>query len=230
VTAFILIAFYLSVVSASGQTTVSQSSVITVNLAQDQVASLKTARGIITRLVFNDRVQEIICGDLYDPASGFGTFVIQRDGNEVFLKPVASQGVSNLFVKTGSNSDVTYSFDLYIGATQNAFRIVRIMPITTLTDIESRPVKASAKAAIKLPLIQQVEDTPEFAEFIPDGLPKTIKLSQLAPAPLPSSAVNASVRKSSERVATSESSGERKVIHRVKPVYPDAARRNAAYG
>jgi archaellum component FlaG (FlaF/FlaG flagellin family) len=81
---------------------------------------------------FPDPVQEIICGDLYDPGTGKGTFVVQRSGandhpgNEVFIKPVAPKGVSNMFVKTGDGKH-TYSFDLTIVATpQAAHRMVNV--------------------------------------------------------------------------------------------------------
>lgn len=81
---------------------------------------------------FPDPVQEIICGDLYDAATGKGTFVVQRSGatdrpgSEVFIKPVASKGVSNMFVKTGDGKH-TYSFDLVIVSTpQGAHRMVNV--------------------------------------------------------------------------------------------------------
>src|SRR5258708_232068 len=96
-----------------------QTPVTTLALSSDRIGEIKTAPGITTMIRFPDPVQEIICGDLYDPGTGKGTFVVQRSGatdrpgNEVFVKPVASKGLSNMFVKAGDGKH-TYSFDLTI--------------------------------------------------------------------------------------------------------------------
>ena len=120
-----------------------QSAVTTLSLGPDRIGEIKTAQGITTMIRFPDPVQEIICGDLYDPATGKGTFVVQRSGavdrpgSEVFIKPVASKGVSNMFVKTGDGKR-TYSFDLTIVSTpQGAHRMVNV------TDLAA-PATASA--------------------------------------------------------------------------------------
>lgn len=109
-----------------------QSAVTSMTLGSDRIGEIKTAQGITTMIRFPDPVQEIICGDLYDPATGKGTFVVQRSGasdhpgSEVFIKPVASKGVSNMFVKTGDGKR-TYSFDLTIVSTpQGAHRMVNV--------------------------------------------------------------------------------------------------------
>jgi len=60
------------------QTASAQSPVATLALSPDRIGEIKTAPGITTMIRFPDPVQEIICGDLYDPATGKGTFVIQR--------------------------------------------------------------------------------------------------------------------------------------------------------
>lgn len=116
-----------------------QTPVTTLALGPDRIGEIKTAQGITTMIRFPDPVQEIICGDLYDAATGKGTFVVQRSGpterpgNEVFIKPVASKGVSNMFVKTGDGKH-TYSFDLAIVATpQAAHRMVNV------TDLAAPP-------------------------------------------------------------------------------------------
>jgi len=109
-----------------------QTPVTTLALSPDRIGEIKTAQGITTMIRFPDPVQEIICGDLYDPGTGKGTFVVQRSGaadhpgNEVFIKPVASKGLSNMFVKTGDGKH-TYSFDLIIVSTpQGAHRMVNV--------------------------------------------------------------------------------------------------------
>jgi hypothetical protein len=96
---------------------------------------------------FPDPVQEIICGDLYDAATGKGTFVVQRSGtadhpgNEVFVKPVSSKGLSNMFVKTGDGKH-TYSFDLSIVSTpQAANRMVNV------TDLPATGISGSSNGS-----------------------------------------------------------------------------------
>lgn len=105
-----------------------QTPVITVKLGTDETALVKTAQGITTRIAFPERVTESICGDLYDPASGRGTFVVQNSGSDVFLKPVASKGVSNLFVMTGEGANrQIYHFDLNVVSASLAFRVVNVV-------------------------------------------------------------------------------------------------------
>ena len=107
-----------------------QSAVTTLALSSDRIGEIKTAQGITTMIRFPEAVQEIICGDLYDPGTGKGTFVVQRSGpadhpgNEVFIKPVSVRGASNMFVKTDGKR--TYSFDLTIVTTTQAHRMVNI--------------------------------------------------------------------------------------------------------
>ena len=127
----ISIAMILSLLAAS-QTSGAQSPVTALALSPDRIGEIKTAPGITTMIRFPDAVQEIICGDLYDAATGKGTFVVQRSGtadhpgNEVFVKPVSSKGLSNMFVKTGEGKH-TYSFDLSIVSTpQAANRMVNV--------------------------------------------------------------------------------------------------------
>jgi archaellum component FlaG (FlaF/FlaG flagellin family) len=107
-----------------------QSAVANLPLGQDRIGEIKTALGITTMIRFPEAVQEIICGDLYDPGTGKGTFVIQRSGgtdhpgNEVFIKPVSLKGASNMFVKTDGKR--TYSFDLTIVPTTQAHRMINV--------------------------------------------------------------------------------------------------------
>ena len=109
-----------------------QTAVTSLPLGPDRIGEIRTAQGITTMIRFPDPVQEIICGDLYDPSTGKGTFVVQRSGssdrpgNEVFIKPVSPKGLSNMFVKT-SDGKHTYSFDLTIVATpQAAHRMINV--------------------------------------------------------------------------------------------------------
>jgi len=103
-----------------------QSTIVTITVGPSQIGQVKTSQGITTRIIFPEAVRDIVCGDLYDPASGKGSFVIQRIDNDVFLKPVVSKGLSNLFVKTGEKGEHTYSFDLQIVPLEQAHRVVNV--------------------------------------------------------------------------------------------------------
>jgi type IV secretory pathway VirB9-like protein len=127
-----------------------QSPITTLALGPDKIGEVKTAMGLITRIVFTEPVQEIICGDLYDPVSGKGAFVVQKSGaadhpgNDVFIKPVASKGTSNMFVKTG-DSKHTYNLDLSIVPAAQAHRVVNI---TDTASVPPAPEPESEKPVI----------------------------------------------------------------------------------
>lgn len=130
-----------------------QSTIVTITVGPSQIGQVKTSQGITTRIIFPEIVRDIVCGDLYDPASGKGSFVIQRIDNDVFLKPVVSKGLSNLFVKTGEKGEHTYSFDLQIVPLEQAHRVVNVadsgahpqVPGGTDTSEEARKILAAAE-------------------------------------------------------------------------------------
>src|SRR5215813_2797492 len=105
-----------------------QSLIVTINVGPNQIGQVKTTQGITTRMTFPEAVRDIICGDLYDPSTGKGSFVVQRIDNDVFLKPVVPKGMSNLFVKTGEKGEHTYSFDLLVVSLDQAHRVVNVSP------------------------------------------------------------------------------------------------------
>ena len=105
-----------------------QSLIVTITVGPNQIGQVKTTQGITTRVTFPETVRDIICGDLYDPTTGKGSFVVQRIDNDVFLKPVVAKGLSNLFVKTGEKSEHTYSFDLLVVSLDQAHRVVNVAP------------------------------------------------------------------------------------------------------
>jgi hypothetical protein len=110
---------------ANGQTPITS-----ISLRPDQIGLVKTAQALSTRISFPEAVKEIICGDLYDPATGRGSFVVQRAENDVFIKPVVDKGMSNLFVKTGERSERVYNFDLTIVGAAEAVRVMNVVSAT----------------------------------------------------------------------------------------------------
>jgi hypothetical protein len=95
-------------------------------LGPDQIGVIKSAQEITTRISFPQPVREVICGDLYDSTTGKGSFVVQRSGRDIFLKPIVTKGLSNMFVKTGEKVDRIYNFDLEIVPSNSAYRIVNV--------------------------------------------------------------------------------------------------------
>ncbi|HYL97644.1 MAG TPA: hypothetical protein VEZ90_01730 [Blastocatellia bacterium] len=104
-----------------------QSLITSIKLDANQIGLIKTGQGLSTRIAFPEPVKEIICGDLYDSANGRGSFVVQRGDNDVFVKPIASKGLSNLFVKAGENGEHIYNFDLVIVPASEATRVINVI-------------------------------------------------------------------------------------------------------
>lgn len=100
--------------------------ITSVTLGPEQIATIKTATANTTRVAFPDKIEVIICGDLYDEQSGKGTFVIQKGENDFFIKPVAAKGQSNLFVKTADGKK-TYNFKLEVVAANQAHFTVNVL-------------------------------------------------------------------------------------------------------
>ena len=139
-----------------------QSLIITISVGPNQIGQVKTTQGITTRVTFPDTVRDIICGDLYDPTTGKGSFVVQRIDNDVFLKPVVSKGLSNLFVKTGEKGEHTYSFDLLVVPLEQAHRVVNVAPDSAVpAPAAAQPAGDSPDAAKKILTAaqQQADDT-----------------------------------------------------------------------
>jgi vacuolar-type H+-ATPase subunit H len=137
---------------AVSSTAQAQAPIATIALGPDQIGVVKTAVGITTRITFPEPVQEIICGDLYDAATGKGTFVVQRSGtdqkpgNDVFIKPVASKGLSNMFVKAGDGKH-TYNFDLKIVSVDQAHRVVNVTDAPAVQPTQSRDNQSGTPGA-----------------------------------------------------------------------------------
>jgi cell division septum initiation protein DivIVA len=104
-----------------------QSPIVSMPLGPDQIGQIKSAQEITTRISFPEAVKEIICGDLYDSTTGKGSFVVQRSDKDVFVKPITSKAMSNLFVKTGEKGEHIYNFDLTIVPVNLAYRVVNVL-------------------------------------------------------------------------------------------------------
>jgi hypothetical protein len=168
---------FLLLTSIFWQTAVlgAQSPVISLSLVPDQIGLIKTGPGIATRLTFPDEVTEIICGDLYDSTSGKGNFVVQRSANDVFVKPVAAKGFSNLFVKTGKDGTM-YSFDLVVVSVNEAYRIVNVS--------NGRNARVPGVRIARPPQIQLIQITAAPAGVVPLSAP-VIRVPETTPPPMP---------------------------------------------
>lgn len=135
----------LSILLSMISSTLAQTPIRTAALSGNQIALIKTAQGITTRISFPDIVKEIICGDLYDPGSGHGAFIVQRGENDVFLKPVVPTGTSNLFVRVGRSPERIYSFDLSIVPANQACRVFNVVPGNNNTSTRAYQSPEAAK-------------------------------------------------------------------------------------
>ena len=111
----------------------------------ESIPTIRTGRGITTMLSLPEEAREAVCGDLYDPQTGDGGFVIQRSGRDLFVKPLHASGGTNLFVKTDC---ATYAFELVVVAPGRAMRIVHVEPAPARAREESDRL-ASDRAALE---------------------------------------------------------------------------------
>ena len=114
--------------------------ILFVDVTPDTITTLKTAQNLITRVALPQEAKQAICGDLFDPGTNTGTFVIDHNGNDVFIKPVAKSGQTNLFVKTDT---AVYNFDLVVVPTAQAYRVVNV----NLPSYETQIAEQRAAAA-----------------------------------------------------------------------------------
>ena len=226
---------FLTLVSAALATAEAQTLVTTMKLGRDELGLVKTSQGISTKISFPERINEIICGDLYDPGDGRGNFVVQRSDRDLFLKPVKSSGVSNLFVKTGEQGEYTYSFELLVVPVTQSFRIVNIINRLTIekaiSEPSSLPSKASALPSKASPLPSTVAIAASMIGVVSPldapGIPGIgLGTTHEAPPPLTTGSANRSARRDSGPTAAPTKGSAARVelqseaIKRVKPSYP----------
>lgn len=121
-------------------------------LGPNDIGGVHTASGITTRISFAETVKQIVCGDLFDPFTGRGAFVVQTNENEVYIKPVSDKGISNLFVKVGEKKgdQHIYNFDLFVVPVEQANRVVNVISAATLAAAANRKAESEdAKASKK---------------------------------------------------------------------------------
>jgi hypothetical protein len=124
---------------ASILSTEAQAQITSITLGAEQIGTVKTAVSITTKISFPDKVSTVICGDLYDGQTGKGTFVIQQSDNDVFIKPIAPKGQSNMFVKVGDGKK-TYNFDLLVVPFNQAHRVINVLdPAMPVSSPENPP-------------------------------------------------------------------------------------------
>ena len=223
----LLMATYVATAHAQSQdseTQIAKARVVTIRLAPDQIGVVKTGEKLSTRLSFREPIKEVICGDLYDPSSGTGSFVIQRIDNDVFIKPVAPKGSSNMFVKTGERGDQIYNFSLLIVPPEQAYLIVKV-----LSTVENSTGAKSAKTrmtSIVPPVTTKVAMLDAMMSNTrgnaADGLFIKIRnygeFRDLPPPPPPSPA------------PTAVAARQREPVRRVAPEYPESARMTGVSG
>lgn len=193
---------------------------IVLRLGEDEIGTIKTAARLSTRLSFREPVKEIVCGDLYDPTSGTGSFVVQRIDNDVFIKPVTSKGESNMFVKAGESGEHTFNLSLLIVSPEQAYTVVKVV---FEADTASTPTAGKTRRARLVPATASIgsadfslaaNGNSNDAPFFMRNLPMFKELP-----PPPPTAVPAKIAP----VA-------RTPIRRVKPEYPEFARRSNTIG
>jgi TonB family protein len=222
---------------ARAQSQIANPQIVTLRLGSDQIGLVKTAEKVSTRLAFCEPIKEIICGDLYDPESGIGAFVVQRIDNDVFIKPVAPRGISNMFVKAGDKGERIYNFSLLIGPIDQVNLIVKVVNATD--NIASAPNFSKPPASLRVapPIITNIKMNDGGSSNAIGSVAgvlsaKVSKMAELEPPPPPSS-----VKSNSEALTVvaeadtgSDSMSRREVIRRVKPDYPEFARTTGVSG
>ena len=221
---------------ARAQSQIANPQIVTLRLGSDQIGLVKTAEKVSTRLAFGEPVKEIICGDLYDPESGIGAFVVQRIDNDVFIKPVAPRGISNMFVKAGDKGERIYNFSLLIGPIDQVNLIVKVV---NATEIASAPNISKPPESLRIapPINTDIKFNDGGPRNAIDSVvgvlsAKVSKTADPEPPP-PSSSVKSNSQAlniGTEADTGSDRIGRREVIRRVKPDYPEFARTTGISG
>src|SRR5437762_12021345 len=85
----LLVVFAATVSTPQGK---ANESVANFVLAENQFATIQTAKGYVTRLALPEKAEAAICDDLYDPQTGIGSFVVNNSANDVYIKAEGKKG------------------------------------------------------------------------------------------------------------------------------------------
>jgi TonB family protein len=204
--------------------------ITTVIMGRNQIGLINTAPAISTKLSFPEQIKEVICGDLYDPATGRGSFVVQKSENDLFLKPVTSKGVSNLFVKTGENGEYVYSFDLLIVSPSQAHRIVNVVNGQPRPVAAKKAAYASSPMQTPPPLIEPIKiGDADVATITGQGSePPRVDVAALQFSRPPTGPDAKAPPRA--KVIGSIDATPRRATNRIKPLYPELAWRAGISG
>ncbi len=223
----LVMALLMAASIARSQSQITQRQIIALKLGSDQIGIVKTAEKVSTRLAFREPIKEIICGDLYDPESGIGAFVVQRIDNDIFIKPVVSKGISNMFVKAGERGERIYNFSLLIVPIDQVYFIVNVTNATDNFASEKKISSQPKSLTVAPPIFTSIKMSngdPDNATGSISGI-SLVKMPRLIgpeePPPPPNMKLNS---RPSSHVIKSESLSQREVVKRVKPDYPERAR------
>lgn len=205
-----------------------QSSVIDFTLKPNQIVPIKTGERITTRIIFPGPVKEIICGDLYDPGSGKGSFVIQGGDKDIFVKPIVRKGVSNMFVKVGENGEYVYNFDLSIVPAEQAYRVINIIDAQAESTAEKENQR-SRKPLLIPPSLETINLVNGASDEMPLELVRA-SFDEVALPPLPRNELMPESTNSVNSVTGATANVARKATKRVVPDYPQQARMTGAQG
>jgi Skp family chaperone for outer membrane proteins len=122
------------------------SGIVSLQVSPDSIATIRTAQGVVTRVALPAEASEAICGDLYDPATNTGSFIITKSGTDVFIKPMVAKGATNLFIKTakpGESAPTTvFNFDVLVVPPAQAYRVVNVNLPSYMDVIDAEKEKA----------------------------------------------------------------------------------------
>jgi len=218
--------------AASAQRQGESARISTQTLDPNQIGLVKTAIGISTRVSFPEPVKDVICGDLYDPNSGTGGFVIQRLGKDVFIKPVIKTGVSNMFVTAGDEGEHMYNFSLEVCPIEKAHLVVNVRYAGNDFTLAKNPPKSKAQP-VSLPVLPPIDRSADAmssppSNEIPDRLP-VFEVNQPVPKPEEVRA-RPLTEEEPRRAALARARIQSQPIKTVDASYPELAREVSATG
>lgn len=231
----LLVELFVTVSVARAQSETNQPKVATIMTEPNQIALVRTAQKISTRISFSEPVKMVICGDLYDPESGIGSFVIQSLGNDVFIKPVVASGTSNMFVKAGEN---TYNFSLEIFPATQAHIVLNVQnagPKIVLAGNQPKQPGASVlrpPSPVRFGLAAGSPDRVDLLLGLPEKMARSGGLGALPPtniAEIPAPPPPLQTNNKSNRVSDVSADNRARIladpVKRVSAIYPEHARR-----